>query len=96
MVVVNENLYIWDKGFLSIIGKVVSFFFNSKGKKLSVFNLDEDDLIDVFILRDFFVSFLEKFIYNCFVYWGRCIYKLLVDKNGIVVNVEVCLVGLSW
>lgn len=85
----------WDKRFLSIIGKVVSFLFKSKGQKINVVYLDKDDLIDVFFLRDFFVKFLEKFIYNCFVYQGWCIYKLEMDKNGSVVNVEVSVVGLS-
>lgn len=95
MAAVNENPYTWDKGSSSITGKVVSLSFNSKGKKLSVSNLDEDDPIDVFIPRDSPVSPPEKFIYNCSVHRGRRTHKLLVDKNGTAVNVEVRLVGSS-
>lgn len=95
MAAINENPYTWDKGSSSITGKVVSLSFNSKGKKLSVSNLGEDEPVDVFIPRDSPVKPPEKFMYKCSVHRGRRMHKLVIDKNGTAVNVEVRLVGSS-
>lgn len=96
MAAVNENPYTWDKGSSSITGKVVSLSFKSKGQKLSVSHLDEDEPVDIFIPRDTPVKPPEKFIYNCSVHQGWRVHKLVVEKNGSAVNVEVSVVGLSW
>ena len=95
MAAINENPYTWDKGSSSITGKVVSLSFKSKGQKINVANLDEDDPIDVFLPRDSPVKPLEKFTYNCSMHRGWRVHKLVVDKNGSAVNVEVSLVGSS-
>lgn len=95
MAAVNENPYTWDKGSSSITGKVVSLSFKSKGQKLSVSHLDEDDPIDIFIPRDTPVKPPEKFVYNCSIHQGWRVHKLVVEKNGSAVNVEVNVVGLS-
>ena len=93
MAAINENPYTWDKGSSSITGKVVSLSFKSKGQKLGVSHLDEDDPIDIFIPRDTPVKSPEKFVYNCSVHQGWRMHKLVVDKNGSAVNVEVSLIG---
>lgn len=93
MAAINENPYTWDKGSSSITGKVVSLSFKSKGQKINVAHLDEDDPIDVFLPRDSPVKPPEKFTYNCSVHRGWRIHKLVVDKNGSAVNIEVSLVG---
>lgn len=93
MAAINENPYTWGKGSSSITGKVVSLSFKSKGRKLGVSHLDEDDPIDIFLPRDSPVKPPEKFTYNCSVHRGWRMHKLVVDKNGSAVNVEVSLVG---
>lgn len=95
MAAINENPYTWDKVSSSITGKVVSLSFKSKGQKINVAHLDEDDPIDVFVPRDSPDKPPEKFTYNCSVHRGWRIHKLVVDKNGSAVNVEVSLVGSS-
>jgi len=95
MAAINENPYTWDKQSSSITGKVVSLSLKSKGQKINVAHLDEDDPIDVFLPRDSPVKPPEKFTYNCSVHQRWRIHKLVVDKNGSAVNVEVGLVGSS-
>lgn len=95
MAAINENPYTWDKGSSSITGKVVSLSFKSKGQKINVAHLDEDDPIDIFLPRDSPVKPPEEFTYNCSVHRGWRVHKLVVYKNGSAVNVEVSLVGSS-
>ena len=95
MAAISENPYTWDKVSSSITGKVVSLSFKSKGQRIKVAHLDEDDPIDVFLPRDSPAKPPEKFTYNCSEHRGWRIHKLVVDKNGRAVNVEVTLVGSS-
>lgn len=93
MAAMNENPYTWGKKSSEISGKVVSLSFKSKGKKLEVSNLNEDDPIDIFIPRDTPVKPPNSFVYNCSLHYGWRVHKLVIDKNGTAVNVEVGLVG---
>ena len=95
MTAINENPYTWDKESSSITGNVVSLSLQSKGQKINVAHLDEDDPIDVFLPRDSPVKPPEKFTYNCSVHRGWRIHKLVVDKNDSAVNVDVSLFGSS-
>ena len=96
MAAINENPYTWDRErSSSITGKVVSLSFKSKSQKINVAHLDKDDPIDVFLPRDSPVKPPEKFTYNCSVHQGWRIHKLVMDKNGSAVNIEVSVVGSS-
>ena len=93
MVAMNGNPYTWGKKSSDISGKVVSLSFKSKGKKLEVYNLSKDDPIDIRIPRNAPVEPPKTFTYNCSVHHGWRIHKLVIDKNGTAVNVEVSLVA---
>lgn len=93
MAAMNENPYTWDKRSSDVTGKVVSLSFKSKGKKLTVSHLDKDDPIDILIPRDAPAEPPERFKYNCSIHKEWRIHKLVVDKNGSAVNVEVGMIG---
>ena len=93
MAAMSENPYTWGKKSSDITGKVVSLSFQSKGKKLEVSHLDKEDPIDVFIPRDAPVEPPNKFTYNCSIHNGWRVHRLVIDKNGSAVNVEVGLIG---
>lgn len=95
MAAISENPYTWDTRSPNITGKVVSLSFKSKGQKINVAHLDKDDPIDIFLPRDSPAKPPEKFTYNCSVHRGWRIHKLVMDKNGSAVNVEINVVGLS-
>ena len=95
MAAISENPYTWDTRSPNITGKVVSLSFKSKGQKINVAHLDRDDPIDVFLPRDSPAKPPEKFTYNCSVHRAWRVHKLVMDKNGSAVNVEVSVVGSS-
>ena len=89
----NENPYTWDKRSSDVTGKVVSLSFKNKGKKLDVSHLDKDDPIDIIIPRDAPVEGPERFKYNCSMHKEWRVHKLVIDKKGSAVNVDVGIIG---
>ena len=87
MTAMNDNPFTWDSSASQVSGQVVSLSFSSGSGKLDVSGLAEP--MDIFVPRDTKIGPPEKFVYDPSAQSGWSFHRLMIDKNGTAVNIEI-------